>query len=68
MVYLKLKDSQNNGKILKFDPTSGSQELFNNETNEWQQVNIVFDYLLPYNDKFELYTEISESEAMKYVA
>lgn len=68
MIYLKLKDYKNQDKILRFDHTTGRQELHDTQSKKWETVNIVYDYLLSYSDKFELYDEIDESEVSNYAA
>jgi hypothetical protein len=67
--YYLLKDSKNNGKVVRFSVQLRYCDVFDTVSDKWvpfqEDIN---DYLLPYGNKFELYDRISESEALKNVA
>lgn len=71
MEYYKLTDRENKNKIVRYVREPYVYEIYNHETKKWEIFYDMMDYLLPYPDdignKFEMYDEITESEAVAYV-
>jgi hypothetical protein len=68
--YIKLLDSQNKGEFLRYSRINNkfNEEAYNSNTRKRVKSYCAFDYTLPYGDKFEMYEEISEREALSNVA
>jgi hypothetical protein len=66
MSYYKLESREYDGRIAKKNGINN--EIYNPDTKTWEFFPELNDFLLPYDDKFELFEEISEREALKYVS
>ena len=63
--FYKLLDSEYKGMVIRQD-IDHSEWYYDIAANQWKRIGILMDSLLPFGDKFEQYTELTDDEVKQY--
>lgn len=66
--YSRLDDWDEKGTVIRKEKSGAHKESWwNPEHQEWERIGIMNSYFWPDSDTYEMYTELTRSEAMAHI-